>query len=63
MGRMPNTPKLKANIVHSIKVRDIENSSQKLGDFSSFDCCGGDSGVGGSHVKELEWRRRDWRHS
>ena len=54
MGRMANTPKLKANIVHSIKVRDIENSSQKLGDFSSFDCCGGDSGVGGSHVKELE---------
>ena len=48
MGRMPNTPKLKVKIFHSVKGRDIGNSPHKLGDLSSFDPCGGD---GGGHAQ------------
>ena len=45
MGKMPNILKLKGNIVHSIKGRDIENSPHKLYDLSSSESCDGDGGA------------------
>ena len=47
MVKMHNTLKLKRNIVHSIKGRDIENSPHKLYDLSSSESCDGD---GGGHI-------------
>ena len=51
MGKIPNTAKLESNTVLCVKVRDIGNSPQKVGDLSSFDCSGGDGGgqVGSSN--------------